>query len=681
MIKSQFHFSLGVRTGLALAFLLLGVFCSSNSAWALEQTPQLLPCTDPLGCIEILSNSTVLVSGLHDLSTYVSLVGTEQSQAAALAVKEFGTLLGRPIEYRPLDTRCDTATALGILESQQAEPTLLGIIGPTCNDVTQELILKASEMGTVLFAPSATRPAFTSPSDLASSHWQPGFYSTASNDLHQGVATAHFAIHYLGLRNLVIISDGSQDSSQLSEVMSRAFQLQGGQVLENRVMPANVATLTSMLENLSTSQPTAIYLPVSHQQALRFLQSVRGKTTFQTFPLLASSAWLESDVAQAAQGSNLTLYATGHRSRTHGNSSYSQIWQSTYGSNPLTTAGPQAYDAMAMLLQAARLVATSDSRGNVSIGRLALRQALSQMGGFPGISGVQDCTENGYCAADDTWAFLQFTTGPALGANWPPILVQHALPPTPVHPRYIGRSLLAQEILLGPNEGFNKVGMLEPNETHQVLQVSPDLAWYNLQVGGWVPTGALELYDMGLPIALNVPQLPVNEEEEVADLVVGHWEWPVPFRSTFEVADKLFITLTEFFREDDREYSNTVPTSRRVSTSCPNCGHIGLRVSLENKRPGTERTISIHDFQLLLVRQGEGLAETIPASELRCKLNRFRNDQVILRPFVGEIERDLCFDVPDTSRVTWFYTLAFASSLVGDSEDTDGAETLHFSLQ
>ncbi len=666
----------GVWTGLILACLLWTLCSGGNSVWAAPTATQLLPCTDPLGCIEYPAGTTVLVSGLHDLSIYVSHVGTEQFQAATLAVQNFGPLLGHPVEYRPFDTRCDVAAARSLMAAQQAETALLGFVGATCNEVTQALILQASSMGTALMAPNATLPAFTSPSR----HWQPGFYATASSILHQGMATAHFAIHNLGLRHLVIIGDGSPDSAHLSEVVSRAFQLQGGQVLEHRVMPTSDIALNSLVAHLSTSQPAAIYLPVSHQHALRFLQRVRGQTAFQTFPMLASASWLEADVAQAVQSSNLTLYATGPRPRSHGMSAFTHLWQAAYDEKPQTMAGPQAFDAVTMLLQAARLVAVTDTWGNVSIGRLALRQALSQMDGFPGVSGVLGCSATGYCGADDVWAIFQFTTGPALGATWPPVLVQHSRPPLPVHPVYQGRSTLAQPILAGPHVDFPQVGTLQLDETYRVRQISPDRAWYNLQAGGWVPAEALELYDLGLPEATFLPPLPVTEDATL-DLRVGAANWPVPFRSTFEAADRFYVTLTHFLRAGDRDYPNTVPPSHRVSASCPRCGHIGLRIALENKGAGTDHTVSIHDFHLLLVRSGDGLTETIPASALRCKLNRFRNDRVVVKPFVGAIERDLCFAVPDTSRVAWFYALAYAPSPAEDAEGEVAAETLHFSLQ
>lgn len=355
-------------------------------------------------------------------------------------------------------------------------------------------------------------------------------------------------------------------------------------------------------------------------------------------------------------------------------------WHAAYGERPLTTAGPQAFDAVTMLLHAARLVAVTDDLGNVSIGRLALRQALSQLEGFPGVSGILGCSATGYCGADDAWAIFQFTTGPALGATWPPVLVHHSMPPTPVNPIYQGRSILAQNILEGPHTDFPQVGTLQLDDIYRVRQISPDRAWYNLQAGGWVPASALELYDLGLPEATFLPPLPVTEDS-TPDLQVGRTDWPVPFRSTFEAADKFYVTLTQFLREGDRDYSNTVPPSNRVSVSCPYCGHIGLRISLENRGTGTDRTVSIHDFQLLLVRQEDGLMETIPASDLRCRLNRFRNDRVVVKPFVGTIKRDLCFAVPDTSRVAWFYTLAYAPPRAEDAADSADAETLHFSLQ
>ena len=668
--------------GLILVGLLLALNCFSKSVWAAPEEIQILPCADPLGCIEFLANTTVLVGGLHDLSTLASLVGSEQSQASNLAVRDFGSLLGRPIEYRSFNTDCDSDTAVRLLGSQQAEPAFLGFVGPTCNDVAKELIFEASNMGTVLIAPSATRPAFTSPTTQPGSLWQPGFYTTSSNDLNQGIATAHFAIHNLGLRQLMIIGDGSQDSAHLSEVVSRAFRIQGGHILESRIMPDSDSALDDLVEHLSSSQPSAIYLPISHRHALRFLNKVRGQTSFQTFPILVSATWLESDVAQAVQGSNLTLYATGLKPRSHGIPSFMHNWLVNYGNEPRTLAGPQAYDAATILLQAARLVATTDYLGNISVGRLALRQAVAQLSGFPGVSGVLNCTETGYCGADDSWAVFQYTTGPGLGATWPPALVQHSLPPTPFNAIYLGRSLLTQTIHEGPHVEFSQVGTLQANEVLQVRQISPDGAWYNLQAGGWVPSGALDLYDLGMPVATFLPLLPVIEDQDqISDREVGHVEWPVPFRTTFEVADGLYVTLAEFLRDGDREYSNTVPTSHRVAATCPFCGHIGLRLSLENRKPGTDRTVSIHEFQLLLVRQEEGLPETIPAAELRCRLNRFRNDRVVLKPFVGETERDICFEVPDTTRVAWFYVLTYTPVATESSEETANSEFLHFSLQ
>ena len=447
-------------------------------------------------------------------------------------------------------------------------------------------------------------------------------------------------------------------------------------------MPTSDAALDEFVKHLSTSQPTAIYLPVSHQHALQFLQEVRGQTSFQTFPILASATWLESDVVQAAQGSNLTIYATGPKSRSHGIPSYMRHWLTTYGKEPQTFSGTQAYDAATILLQAARLAATTDNLGNISIGRLALRHAIDQLSGFPGVSGVLGCTESGYCGVDDSWAIFQYTTGPALVATWPPTLVQYSLLPRPVNAIYMGRNLLTQAVREGPHLDFPQAGTIQALEVLQVRQISPDGDWYNLQTGGWVPIRAFELYDLGLPVATFLPSLPdVQETDQVSEREVGHAEWPVPFRTTLEVEDKLFVTLIEFLRVGDREYSNTVPTSHRVAATCPLCGHIGLRVSLENRKAGTDRTVSIHDFQLLLVRQEDGLPVIIPAADLRCRLNRFRSDQVVLKPFVGEFERDMCFAVPDATRVAWFYALTYTPAATESSEETANSEILHFSLQ
>lgn len=649
----------------------------SGGVAASPSESQLLPCQDPLGCLEFPSGSDVLVGGLYDFSTHLTMTGREQADAAALAVSQFGDLLGLTIEFRPLNTGCDPETSRRLLRELTGSANLLGVVGPTCNDTAAELILQASKAGTVLVSPSISHPSYTTPAFQYGGFWQPGFHTLGPSDAHQAIAMARFAYWDLGLRKLAIGEDGTQDSAYLADSMAQAFKLQGGAVSARRKVSNSDDDWGRTIAELATSGADALYLPVSRLHALRILDHLQRGSVHLNVPVLGSSDWVERDVTIAASNSGLTLYAATHYPRSYAVAAFMLLWMRNYSSGFHTAAAFQGYDAMALLLQAALTAAERDSQGNVSIGRLALKQALAGTDGFPGVSGNLTCSAYGDCAANDGWSFVQFITRPGQGRVWPPLYLQHAGPPHPVQARYLGRSLNSGEIRAGPDSGFPLTGVLQPESIYQISQSTLDRNWYNLQHGGWVPAENIALHELGLPAAVNVPELNDAGSQEIVR-VVGNADWPVPYRIAHAFDDGLSISLSLYMREGDRDYARSVPAGQGISRSCPYCGHIGMRVSMKFDGRG-ERTVSIHDFQLSLIRDAPNLPQSIPAAKTLCRTNRFRNDEVVMRSGVGTFEKDLCFFVQDTTRAPWFYSLTYAPATDDGSVDTQ--PTVYFSLQ
>ena len=77
------------------------------------------------------------------------------------------------------------------------------------------------------------------------------------------------------------------------------------------------------------------------------------------------------------------------------------------------------YDAVRMLLHAISESAQVDAEGNLLIGKQAIRDALSAIEGFPGITGTLACGETGDCATGEALAVYQINDMEA----WPPELV------------------------------------------------------------------------------------------------------------------------------------------------------------------------------------------------------------------------------------------------------------------
>lgn len=661
---------------LSLLCILLLAGLKTDTAWAATGTVQLMPCTDPLGCIEIRAGEPVVVAGFFDLTSLSAVLGQDQSQAAALAAHDFGTIMGHRIEFRAMDTQCYGPQALQTFQTLAAVSTLAGLTGPTCNDVLQDILVPISTRGLSVVVPATMDMAFSHPLQIQGGQWQPGYYTTAADDNHQGVLAAHYAFHHLRARTLAVVDDGNPALDTLRQAMIRAFRIYGGTIVGQESLTLGHGTATAVWEKVVARQPDAVYLPVGHQDALRLIQAARALPALQSIPLLASADWLTSHVANAVQGTGLAIHAAGPYIPESLWAEFHLRWQAFHAQTPATLRGPHAYDAMSLLLQAIRMTARQDTAGNLSVGRLALRQGLTATSGFPGMTGVLACTETGQCGVQEAWGIFRLATAPGAIALWPPPLVHKPNTPAISVPRFMGRSLDTISLYRGPDTDFPIVGTILRGTVLHVSGTTSDQTWYRLATGGWLATQQVELHDVGLPIISALPILPVPPATQ---LRTGAPDWPVPFQTSHEAADGMTLRLEALMRPGNPGYNSTVPLSALQSLPCgkPPCGRVATRISLANTSRSREQQVSVNDFYLHRIRAHDTFPERIEASALLCKVRRFKPDGDTIFSGIGFITRDLCFEVPDTARVSWLYALVYKPSRSDREPETE----VYFSLQ
>ena len=144
---------------------------------------------------------------------------------------------------------------------------MVGAIGTSCSVAASAASPILSEAGLVRVSPSNTAPSLTS--DLqgkAGSNYHPGYYRTASNDLHEGGAVAKFAYNELGLRNVAAIHDGDPYTTGLTDAFANAFEDRGGSVVIASVKRGDT-DMAPVLTELATDTPDGLFFPLLRMKA------------------------------------------------------------------------------------------------------------------------------------------------------------------------------------------------------------------------------------------------------------------------------------------------------------------------------------------------------------------------------------------------------------------------------
>jgi branched-chain amino acid transport system substrate-binding protein len=103
--------------------------------------------------------------------------------------------------------------------------------------------------------------------------------------------------------------------------------------------------------------------------------------------------------------------------------SFLQKWETKFGGVPPSGFHAFAYDGANILLDAIAAVATQDADGTLHIGRQALRDYITNLSGFNGLTGTLSCGDKegnkGDCATGEALGVFQVGEE-ELNGNWPP---------------------------------------------------------------------------------------------------------------------------------------------------------------------------------------------------------------------------------------------------------------------
>lgn len=357
----------------------------------------------PLGAVTVGPGEAVQIRTLLSIRVAPTL-GAVARQGTEFAVEDMGTVNGRRIELgNPVDTSCSPvggrAGALGIT----GDPRVAGIVGTNCSAAAVAASPVVSEAGMVMISPSNTSPRLTSNlAGNASPHYHPGYFRTASNDLHQARALSDFVYNELGLRTVATVHDGDPYTTALVEAFAGAFADLGGEVPVQAAIAKGQTDMTDVLAEFAAASPEAVFFPLFVTEGTAFAAQARAFDGLEEATLISAAALLVSAFLETPQSEG--MYFAGPEADFGSNTNevtgrtgqqVLQAFDNRYGGAPGSPYWAHSYDATTVLLSAIRSVAV-EVGDTMYIDRAGLRDAVGATR-ISGLIGTVSCDAFGDC--------------------------------------------------------------------------------------------------------------------------------------------------------------------------------------------------------------------------------------------------------------------------------------------
>jgi len=405
-----------IFSGLALVAMALGA-CATTSAFE---------CTDAIGCVDIAPDDPIHIAYMLTTSGATAFLGDDSLGGIDIAIDERGQIEGHDIQLTGEDSLCSAEGGQTAGTRVAADPTILGAIGTNCSSAGEAASAILSEAGMLMFSPSNTAESLTDP---AKSYF-PGYFRTAHNDKFQGAVAAQFAITQLGATTAATIHDGSPYADGLQAVFAEEFENLGGTITFQGAVNVGDTDMNPILTTISADPPDALYFPIFEPEGnliaaqSRDVPGLEDTILYGADGLLVSS--FGSNTGSAAEGMYLSGPYVSDAAPDY--AAFLETYIANTGGPPPAGFAAHAYDATRIILDAVEAVMVVDDDGTLHVGRQALRDYITNLSGFDGLTGSLNCGDKqlagveakGECATGEALGIFQIGADNVASAdNWP----------------------------------------------------------------------------------------------------------------------------------------------------------------------------------------------------------------------------------------------------------------------
>jgi branched-chain amino acid transport system substrate-binding protein len=367
------------------------------------------PAEDALGTVTIGDGEAIQIRSLNAISGDTATLGIPNQNAVQMAIADYGPIKDHEVDMGTgLDDLCSNEGGQAAAQTIVADEQVLGVIGTSCSGAATAASPLISDAGMSMISPSNTSPALTS--DLkgtAGTDYHPGYYRIAHNDLFQGQAVAEFVFNELGLTTAAAIHDGDPYTQGLAQAFSDAFEGLGGTMTGFTAVNKGDTDMSGVLTEVAAGSPEAVYFPIFPPEGNFIAQQVGGVEGLADTTLLAADGMLVENFLEIPESEGIYFSGPSLQFGENANdvtsvsaTDFLATYEEEFGEAPTAAFWAHAYDSTILLLSAIDEVAVDNGDGTLTVGRQALRDAITAKT-FNGLTGLVACDEFGDCGAQE----------------------------------------------------------------------------------------------------------------------------------------------------------------------------------------------------------------------------------------------------------------------------------------
>lgn len=358
--------------------------------------PAAAECTDSIGCVTYGPDDSIKIASALVITGADAQLGLDSQYGVEIAIAMKGQVLGHDVTLQAEDEGCNAEGGQTAGQKIVSDPSILGIIGTSCSGAGVPMSKIVSDAGYFMVSPSNTAPSLTDPAQA----FNAGYLRTAHNDKVQGAAMARFAYEVRGLTKAAAIHDGDPYTEGLANAFADAYRALGGEIVEFTAVNKGDTDMRPVLTAVASKGPQFLFFPVFTAECAFIAKQAREVSGLETVTLGAADGCF-SDAAAAAIGEagNGMFFSGPDLSYSGGvYEDFRSMYQTRYGSAPLSVFHAHAFDATNMIFACIEQVGEQGSDGTLVVGRQAMRDCLYATSSFSGITGSITCNATGDCA-------------------------------------------------------------------------------------------------------------------------------------------------------------------------------------------------------------------------------------------------------------------------------------------
>jgi branched-chain amino acid transport system substrate-binding protein len=344
---------------------------TSKAAQGAAGTTPATPPETPPG-----KTDTILLGVATSLTGGQATFGISTRNGIDMAIKEAnaaGGVKGKKLEMRVYDDQGKPEEAAQAVTRLITQDHVVLILGDVASSNSLAMAEKAQAAGVPMITPSSTNPSVTEKGDF--------IFRVCFIDPFQGFVMAKFARENLKANTVAVLQDNkSAYSIGLTDVFTRKFTEMGGKIIPPLSYSQGDTDYRAQLTAIKKAQPDAIYVPGYYSEVGVIARQARELGL--TVPLLGGDGWDSEKLFELGGSAIQGSYFSNHYSPQNPEEriqKFVSAYKAAYGGVPDALAA-LAYDAANVAIDA--LKKAPDTSGK------AIRDAIAQTKGFPGIAGT-----------------------------------------------------------------------------------------------------------------------------------------------------------------------------------------------------------------------------------------------------------------------------------------------------